>query len=99
VFQVGSTPAWCSQRAWAALIVSAATQVSMQRQGYPGRRASTAREQVERWCVAILAVHRAGGLIFKQPSHGGAHLASFMQPVTPSGITPSSQAFIENGEG
>jgi N-ethylmaleimide reductase len=94
------------QRASAALIVSEATQVSMQGQGYAWTPGIHSREQVEGWRLATGAVHEAGGLIFLQLWHVGRISHPSLQPdgmlpVAPSAIKPSGQAFIENeaGEG
>src|SRR5947208_10881253 len=51
-----------AQRASAALIVSEATQVSMQGQGYAWTPGIHSREQMEAWRVVTNAVHEAGGL-------------------------------------
>jgi N-ethylmaleimide reductase len=93
-----------AQRASAALIVSEATQVSMQGQGYAWTPGIHSREQVEGWRLVTEAVHRAGGLIFNQLWHVGriSHPAlqpDQMLPVAPSAIRPSGQAFIENENG
>jgi N-ethylmaleimide reductase len=95
-----------SQRASAAFIVSEATQVSMQGQGYAWTPGVHSREQVEGWRLVTGAVHKAGGLIFLQLWHVGriSHPAlqpDRMLPVAPSAVRPKGQAFIENetGEG
>lgn len=93
-----------AQRASAALIVSEATQVSMQGQGYAWTPGIHSREQVEGWRGVTQAVHEAGGLIFNQLWHVGriSHPAlqpDNMLPVAPSAITPAGQAFIENERG
>jgi N-ethylmaleimide reductase len=95
-----------AQRASAALIVSEATQVSMQGQGYAWTPGIHSREPVEGWRRVTEAVHDAGGLIFNQLWHVGriSHPAlqpDQMLPVAPSAVTPKGQAFIENvrGEG
>jgi len=93
-----------AQRASAALIVSEATQVSMQGQGYAWTPGIHSREQVEGWRRVTEAVHEAGGLIFNQLWHVGriSHPAlqpDQMLPVAPSAITPQGQAFIENERG
>jgi N-ethylmaleimide reductase len=53
-----------AQRASAALIVSEATQVSMQGQGYAWTPGIHSREQVDGWRLVTNAVHEAGGRIF-----------------------------------
>jgi 2,4-dienoyl-CoA reductase-like NADH-dependent reductase (Old Yellow Enzyme family) len=93
-----------AQHASAALIVSEATQVSMQGQGYAWTPGIHSREQVEGWRLVTEAVHRAGGLIFNQLWHVGriSHPAlqpDQMLPVAPPAIKPSGQAFIENENG
>jgi N-ethylmaleimide reductase len=93
-----------AQRASAALIVSEATQVSMQGQGYAWTPGIHSREQVEGWRRVTEAVHEAGGLIFNQLWHVGriSHPAlqpDQMLPVAPSAITPEGKAFIENERG
>jgi len=92
------------QRASAALIVSEATQVSMQGQGYAWTPGIHSREQVEGWRLVTGAVHEAGGLIFLQLWHVGRISHPSLQPdgmlpVAPSAIKPSGQAFIENEAG
>ena len=92
------------QRASAALIVSEATQVSMQGQGYAWTPGIHSREQVEGWRLVTGAVHEAGGLIFLQLWHVGRISHPSLQPdgilpVAPSAIKPSGQAFIENESG
>ena len=93
-----------AQRASAALIISEATQVSMQGQGYAWTPGIHSREQVEGWRLVTEAVHREGGLIFNQLWHVGriSHPAlqpDQMLPVAPSAVRPSGQAFIENDDG
>jgi N-ethylmaleimide reductase len=93
-----------AQRASAALIVSEATQVSMQGQGYAWTPGIHSREQVEAWHRVTQAVHQADGLIFSQLWHVGriSHPAlqpDNMLPVAPSAITPEGKAFIENERG
>ena len=95
-----------AQRASAAFIVSEATQVSMQGQGYAWTPGIHSREQTEGWRLVTDAVHKAGGRIFLQLWHVGriSHPAlqpDHMQPVAPSAIAADGLAFIENetGEG
>jgi N-ethylmaleimide reductase len=107
--QPGNVPSslaacYYAQRASAALIVSEATQVSMQGQGYAWTPGIHSREQVEAWRQVTKAVHRAGGLIFNQLWHVGriSHPAlqpDNMLPVAPSAIIPEGKAFIENERG
>ncbi len=93
-----------AQRASAALIISEATQISMQGQGYAWTPGIHSREQVEGWRLVTEAVHAAGGRIFMQLWHVGriSHPAlqpDHMPPVAPSAIKPAGQAFIENERG
>jgi N-ethylmaleimide reductase len=107
--QPGNVPSslaacYYAQRASAALIVSEATQVSMQGQGYAWTPGIHSREQVEAWRQVTKAVHQAGGLIFNQLWHVGriSHPAlqpDNMLPVAPSAIIPEGKAFIENERG
>ncbi len=107
--QPGNAPSslaacYYAQRASAALIVSEATQVSMQGQGYAWTPGIHSREQVEAWRRVTQAVHEAHGLIFSQLWHVGriSHPAlqpDNMLPVAPSAITPQGKAFIENERG
>lgn len=93
-----------AQRASAALIVSEATQVSMQGQGYAWTPGIHSREQVEGWRLVTDAVHEAGGRIFLQLWHVGRISHPSLQPdkmlpVAPSAVTPAGNAFIENEKG
>ncbi|MCS4096420.1 alkene reductase [Rhizobium sp. BK176] len=107
--QPGNVPSslaacYYAQRASAALIVSEATQVSMQGQGYAWTPGIHSREQVEAWQRVTQAVHQAGGLMFNQLWHVGriSHPAlqpDNMLPAAPSAIVPEGTAFIENERG
>ena len=95
-----------AQRASAALIISEATQVSMQGQGYAWTPGIHSRDQIAGWRLVTEAVHNAGGLIFLQLWHVGRISHPSLQPdgmlpVAPSAIQPLGQAFIEgpNGHG
>jgi N-ethylmaleimide reductase len=93
-----------AQRASAALIVTEATQVSQQGQGYAWTPGIHSREQVDGWRLVTDAVHKAGGLIFLQLWHVGRISHPSLQPdgmlpVAPSAIKPSGEAFIENENG
>jgi N-ethylmaleimide reductase len=107
--QPGNVPSslaacYYAQRASAALIISEATQVSMQGQGYAWTPGIHSREQVDAWRLVTGAVHEARGLIFNQLWHVGriSHPAlqpDNMLPVAPSAIIPEGKAFIENERG
>jgi N-ethylmaleimide reductase len=107
--QPGNVPSalnacYYAQRASAALIVTEATQVSQQGQGYAWTPGIHSREQVDGWRLVTDAVHKAGGLIFLQLWHVGRISHPSLQPdgmlpVAPSAIKPSGEAFIENENG
>jgi N-ethylmaleimide reductase len=93
-----------AQRASAGLIVSEATQVSMQGQGYAWTPGIHSREQVAGWRLVTDAVHEAGGRIVLQMWHVGriSHPSlqpDCMPPVAPSPVKPEGMAFIENEKG
>lgn len=88
-----------AQRATAGLIVSEATQISAQGQGYAWTPGIFTREQVESWQGVTDAVHNAGGHIFNQIWHVGAISHNVFQPaghapVSSSAWTPAGQAFV-----
>lgn len=87
-----------AQRASAGLIISEATQVSQQGQGYPGTPGIHSPEQVEGWKLITNAVHQAGGKIVLQLWHVGrishtSHQPSGALPVAPSAIKPEGGTF------
>ena len=91
-----------AQRAGAGLIVSEATQVSPQGQGYPGTPGIHSPEQVEGWRLVTDAVHHAGGRIFLQLWHVGRISHPSLQPdgalpVAPSATAPKGQAWTLEG--
>src|SRR5580692_10566767 len=93
-----------AQRASAALIVTEATQVAQQGQGYAWTPGIHSREQIEGWRLVTDAVHKAGGLIFLQLWHVGRISHPSLQPdgalpVAPSAIKPRGKAFVENQSG
>ena len=88
-----------AQRASAGLIVSEATQISKQGQGYAWTPGIFTDEQVESWQVVTDAVHNAGGRIFCQLWHVGAISHPVFQPdggqpVSASAWTPEGEAFV-----
>lgn len=92
------------QRAGAGLIVSEATQVSLQGQGYAWTPGIHSAEQVAGWRLVADAVHGAGGLMFMQLWHVGRVSHPALQPggalpVAPSAIAPGGMAFIANAAG
>ncbi len=88
-----------SQRAGAGLIVSEATQISQQGQGYAWTPGIFTDGQVESWKLVTDAVHNAGGRIFCQLWHVGAVSHPVFQPdgrapVSSSAWTPEGEAFV-----
>jgi N-ethylmaleimide reductase len=87
-----------AQRATAGLIISEATQVSQQGQGYPATPGIHSPEQVEGWKLVTDSVHRKGGKILLQLWHVGrishsSHQPEGKPPVAPSAIRPSGKTF------
>ena len=88
-----------AQRATAGLIVSEATQISAQGQGYAWTPGIFTDEQVQSWQWVTDAVHNAGGHVFNQLWHVGAISHNVFQPegrapVSSSVWTPAGQAFV-----
>lgn len=80
-----------TQRVSAGLIISEATQISKQGQGYPSTPGIYTSEQVAGWRLVTDAIHARSGHIFLQLWHVGAISHSSFQPdgrppVSPSGI-------------
>ena len=93
-----------AQRASAGLIVTEATQISADAQGYPWTPGIHSLEQIDGWRLVSDAVHDAGGLIFMQIWHVGRISHSTYRkgapPVAPSNIAPATgQAMILNQAG
>lgn len=95
--------AYYAQRASAGLIVSEATQVSRQGQGYSFTPGIYSEAQVQGWRGVTDAVHRAGGRIVLQlwhvgrMSHGSFHPDGL--PVAPSALSPDSQVWVAGADG
>ncbi|MDA7443656.1 alkene reductase [Candidatus Pelagibacter ubique] len=80
-----------AQRATAGLILSEATQISQQGQGYPATPGIHSKEQIAGWQNVTKAVHNKGGKIFLQLWHVGRISHTSYQvdgklPVAPSAI-------------
>jgi N-ethylmaleimide reductase len=93
-----------AQRASAGLLISEATQVSQQGQGYAWTPGIHTAEQVAGWRRVTEAVHAAGGLIFLQLWHVGRVSHPALQPdgqlpVAPSALAPSGMAFVTDDSG
>jgi N-ethylmaleimide reductase len=103
----GNVPApfaatYYQQRASAGLIVTEATQVVPEGQGYPNTPGIHSKEQVEGWKKITQAVHAAGGKIFLQLWHVGRISHSDYQPnkglpVAPSAIPAPGKVYTPEG--
>lgn len=92
-----------AQRASAGLIVSEATQISRQGQGYSFTPGIYSEAQVAGWRRVNDAVHAAGGRMVLQLWHVGrmSH-ASFQAdglPVAPSALSPDAQVWVVGDDG
>jgi N-ethylmaleimide reductase len=91
-----------AQRASAGLIVSEATQVVPEGQGYVSTPGVHSDQQVAGWRQVTDAVHAAGGRIFLQLWHVGriSHVEfqpGRVAPVAPSAIAAKGQAYTSKG--
>lgn len=94
--------AYYRQRASAGLIISEATQISQQGQGYIWTPGIYSEAQTAGWSAVADAVHRAGGRIFMQLWHVGRVSHVSLQPgggapVAPSAIPARTKTYIESG--
>ena len=90
------------QRASAGLIISEATQISRQGQGYQDTPGIYTQAQIEGWRTVTNAVHEKGGRIFLQLWHVGRVSHVDLQengaaPVAPSAIQARTMTFVNNG--
>jgi len=90
------------QRAGAGLIVTEATQVCPEGQGYIGTPGIYSEEQVAGWKKVVDAVHAKGGKICMQLWHVGRISHTFFQPgnvapVAPSAVRANAKVFIPSG--
>ena len=88
-----------SQRASAGLIITEASQVSQQGQGYQDTPGIYSREQIAGWRRVTEAVHARGGRIFHQLWHVGRISHNCLQPggrapVAPSAIRADAKVFL-----
>ncbi|MFT0737420.1 alkene reductase [Ralstonia wenshanensis] len=91
-----------AQRASAGLIITEATQVSPQAQGYQDTPGLYTPEQIAGWRTVTDAVHAEGGHIFVQLWHVGRVSHVDVQPggtapVAPSAIRAATKTFVNNG--
>ncbi|WP_185983236.1 alkene reductase [Aureimonas mangrovi] len=90
------------QRAGAGLIVSEATNITVEGRGYAFTPGIYTDEHVAGWKRVTDAVHAEGGKIFLQLWHVGRISHPDLQeggqlPVAPSAVKPEGQAFTEDG--
>lgn len=90
------------QRASAGLLITEATQVSAQAQGYQDTPGLYTKAQVDGWRKVTDAVHANGGRIFVQLWHVGRISHVGLQPdgaapVAPSAIRAQAKTFFKNG--
>lgn len=91
-----------TQRASAGLIVSEATQISQQGQGYQDTPGIYTQAQIDGWRKVTNAVHARGGRIFLQLWHVGrvSHInlqTNGQAPVAPSPIRALTKTFVNTG--
>jgi N-ethylmaleimide reductase len=89
------------QRASAGLLISEASQVSQQGQGYQDTPGIYSKEQVAGWRKVTDRVHERGGRIFLQAWHVGRISHTSLQPnggapVGPSAIRAKGKTFVNN---
>ncbi len=91
-----------AQRASAGLIISEATQISQQGQGYQDTPGIYTQAQIDGWRKVTSAVHEKGGHIFLQLWHVGRISHVDLQPngaapVAPSALRAETKTFVNNG--
>ena len=96
------TAEYYAQRATAGLIITEATQVAPEGQGYPFTPGIFNDAQVNAWKTVTAAVHKKGGRIFLQLWHVGRISHSSFQPngalpVAPSAIKPVGELYTYEG--
>ncbi len=98
------TALYYAQRASAGLIVTEATAISHQGQGYADVPGLYAPDQLDGWRRVTDAVHADGGRIVVQLWHVGRISHTSLQPggqapVAPSAIRAASKTFIHDADG
>lgn len=91
-----------SQRATTGLLITEATQISAQAQGYQDTPGIYTQAQIDGWRKVTDAVHAKGGRIFVQLWHVGRISHVDLQPngaapVAPSAIRAETKTFVNNG--
>lgn len=106
--QPGNVPtalmaAYYAQRAGAGLIVSEATQISPQGQGYSHTPGIHSAAQINGWRKVTEAVHAAGGRMVLQLWHVGRMSHPVFHdgalPVAPSALAPDAQVWVVGSDG
>lgn len=95
-------PQYYAARADAGLLITEASQISQQGQGYQDTPGIYSDAQVEGWKKVTEAVHAKGGRIFIQLWHVGRVSHTALQPnggapVAPSALTAATKTFVNNG--
>ncbi|MCF3642338.1 alkene reductase [Rhizobium sp. TRM95111] len=85
--------AYYEQRATAGLLITEATAISQQGQGYADVPGLYKKEALDGWKQVTDAVHKAGGKIVVQMWHVGR------KPVAPSAIRAKSKTYLINPDG
>ena len=98
------TATYYAQRATAGLLVTEATAISHQGQGYADVPGLYGADQLEGWKRVTDAVHAAGGRIVVQIWHVGRVSHTSLQPnggapVAPSAITAKSKTYVIDADG
>ena len=98
------TATYYAQRASAGLLITEATAISAQGQGYSDVPGLYAPEQIAGWRRVTEAVHAAGGTIVTQLWHVGRVSHTALQPggaapVAPSAITAKAKTYLVNADG
>jgi N-ethylmaleimide reductase len=92
-----------AQRASAGLIISEATQISRQGQGYSFTPGIYSQAQIDGWRGVTDAVHAAGGRIVLQLWHVGRMSHPVFHdgglPVAPSALPPQAQVWVADANG
>lgn len=91
-----------AQRASAGLLITEATQISAQAQGYQDTPGIYTQTQIDGWRKVTDAVHAKGGKVFVQLWHVGRISHIDLQPggaapVAPSAIRAETKTFVNNG--
>lgn len=94
----GKMAEYYAQRAAAGLIITEATQISQQGQGYSYTPGIYSPEHVAGWKLVTEAVHAVGGRTFLQLWHVGrmSHESFHAdgKPVAPSALSPNAQVWV-----